>query len=163
MLTELRKIMLRDLEALRREIELYPDDDSPWREVNGFPNSAGTLALHLAGNLRHFIGAQLGGSGYLRDREAEFSIRGQSRAELIREIESAADEVARALETLDPARLDDPFPILFQNQSLSTRMFLLHLSTHLIFHVGQIDYHRRVVTGDRAGAGAVSIPALFAS
>src|SRR4029078_9979483 len=93
----LRRILLRDIDTLRREIELYPDDESVWREVPGLPNPGGTLVLHLVGNLRHYIGGFLGQSGYLRESPAEFSTRGTSRQELLRLIAAAHDEVDAAL------------------------------------------------------------------
>ena len=89
MLNELRTILLRDLEGLRREIALYPDDYAPWRMLPGLPNSGGSLALHLTGNLSHYVGAQLGGTGYVRNRDAEFGSGGLTRAELDAEVQRA--------------------------------------------------------------------------
>jgi uncharacterized damage-inducible protein DinB len=161
MLTEVRTVLLRDVDTLRREIALYPDEASLWRELPGLPNTGGTLALHLAGNLRHYIGATLGGSGYVRDRAAEFATRGLTRAELSALVDQARAEVSRALDLIDPASLDSPYPAAFDGRSISTRLFLLHLAVHLTYHLGQLDYHRRMVSGDRAGAGALSLPALL--
>jgi len=160
MLTALRTMMLRDLEGLRREIALYPDDYAPWRMLPGLPNSGGNLALHLAGNLRHFVGAQLGETGYVRKREAEFGSGGLTRAELDAEVQRAIADVDRTLAALDPARLDEPYPLAFGDRRLGTRVFLLHLAGHLTYHLGQIDYHRRAVTGDAAGAGVISLKDL---
>ncbi len=151
----LRRIFLRDIDTLRREVDLYPDDESLWREVPGLPNPGGTLILHLAGNLRHFIGALLGHSGYVRDRPAEFSTRGTSRQELLRLIAAAHDEVDGALTRLDPAVLEDPYPETLRGQHYPVHLFLLQLAVHLTYHTGQLDYHRRMVTGDRASADAV--------
>ena len=160
MLTDLRTILLRDLEGLRREIALYPDDDAPWRMLPGLPNSGGSLARHLAGNLRHYVGAQLGGTGYVRDREAEFGAGGLTRAALDAEVQRAIADVDRTLAALDPARLDEPYPLPFGDRRVGTRVFLLHLAVHLTYHLGQIDYHRRAVTGDRAGASVISLKEL---
>lgn len=161
MIEYLRTVLLRDLDGVRRELELYPDDDGPWATLPGFPNCGGALALHLAGNLRHFIGAQLGKSGYVRNREAEFTRRGVPRAELVALIEAARREVAAALGGLDPARLAEPFE-LPTGEKVDTGLFLLHLAVHLAFHLGQLDYHRRAITGDRASAGAIPLAALAA-
>ncbi len=161
MLTEFRTFLLRDLEGLRREIALYPDDDAPWRMLPGFPNSGGNLALHLAGNLRHFVGAQLGGTGYVRTREAEFESAGLTRAALDAEIQRTVADVDRALTALDPARLDEPYPLAIGDRQVVTRLFLLHLTVHLAYHLGQIDYHRRAVTGDLAGASVISLKELL--
>ena len=101
--TTIRTILTRELYALRRGVEAYPDDASLWRAVPGIANVGGTLVLHLCGNLQHFIGAVLGGSGYRRDREAEFSRREVSRAVLIAEIDAAIAAVARGLDATSDA------------------------------------------------------------
>lgn len=163
MLDSLRTLYARDIDTLRVEVELYPEDELLWREVPGLPNPGGNLVLHLVGNLRHFIGAQLGGTGYVRDREAEFATRGLSRTQLQTDISCASRDVMRTLAALHGARLSEPFPLPKYGKSVSAGLWLLHLSTHLTFHLGQLDYHRRVVTGDGKGAGAVSVEALFRS
>ena len=88
-LPSMAAIFERDLRALRREVEAYPDERDLWAQVPGVSNVAGTLVLHLAGNLQYYIGAVLGGSGYVRDRPAEFARRDVARSELLREIEAA--------------------------------------------------------------------------
>src|SRR5438034_403340 len=92
-ISDLRRVLLRDVETLARELELYPDDGSLWRAVPGLPNAGGNLILHLAGNLRHFIGAQLGGTGFVRDRDAEFASKDVPRERLLREIAATRLEV----------------------------------------------------------------------
>src|SRR3954447_11713730 len=82
-------IVDRELRTLGRELEAYPEEHLIWRAVPGIPNSGGTLALHLAGNVQHYIGAQLGHTGYVRDRPAEFARRDVPRAELLEEVETA--------------------------------------------------------------------------
>src|SRR5438552_3925373 len=89
LLRELRLILVRDLETFIREVELYPDDELIWKTVPGISNSTGNLALHVRGNLQHFIGAILGGTGYVRNREDELGRRAGSRAELARELRQA--------------------------------------------------------------------------
>jgi hypothetical protein len=160
-LEHLRTVFARDLATLRTEVELYPADGLLWQAIPGCPNPGGNLVLHLVGNLRHFVGAQLGGTGYVRDREAEFSATGFSREQLLAGIESASTEVARTLAALDPAVLSEPFPLPSHQRSVVTGLWLVHLSTHLAFHLGQLDYHRRAVSGDAQGAGAVSLAPLF--
>jgi len=160
MLRELRTVLLRDLEGLRREIALYPDDYAPWRMLPGLPNSGGSLALHLTGNLRHYVGAQLGGTGYVRNRDAEFRSGGLTRADLDAEVRRAMADVDRTLAALNPGQLDEPYPLPFGDRRVGTRAFLLHLAVHLTYHLGQIDYHRRAVTGDVAGAGVISLKEL---
>lgn len=146
------RIFDRDISVLEHEVSLYPDDASLWKPVEGQPTLGGNLALHLAGNLRHFVGGVLGGSGFKRDRDGEFSARGLSREAVILELRAAKADVATALAKLDPARLGEPFPEAIRGHTLPTRMVLVHLITHLSFHLGQLDYHRRAATGDRTSA-----------
>jgi uncharacterized damage-inducible protein DinB len=160
MLSDLLLILERDLDGLRAQIERYPDDASLWQASPGGPNAGGTLVLHLAGNLRHFVGAQLGGTGYVRQREAEFTSRGLSRQELLALVASARTEVRDTLSRLDPAALERPTTLPGGGEAVPTRLWLLHLATHLAYHLGQLDFHRRAVTGDSSGAGAVSVRAL---
>lgn len=160
MIQDLSAILLRDLDTVIREIELYPDDASVWGEVPGAPNSAGTLGLHLAGNLRHFIGATLGGTGYVRNRDLEFSARGLPRAEILGPLRAAREEVEASLAKLDPAKLDEAYPLPLAERRLPTRLFLLQLAVHLTYHLGQIDYHRRTSTSSTEGAGAVGMKGL---
>jgi len=157
----LRTIFLRDLEALKRELLAYPDEAQIWAAPPGVPNAAGTLALHLAGNLHHYLGAVLGGSGYVRDREEEFGARGVSRDEILARVDAAARAVDATLTSLSPARLEETFPAEFPHGRVNTGRFLLHLATHLAYHLGQVDYHRRMVTGDAAGVDAQSLKAIF--
>ncbi len=99
----LAAILDRDLRGLRRELEAYPDERQIWQPVPGLPNTAGTLALHLAGNLQHYVGARWGGTGYVRNRAAEFARRDVPRAELLAEIDRARAAVKAALAS-DPRR-----------------------------------------------------------
>lgn len=153
-------LLLRDLSAFARELELYPDDATVWRTPEGITNSAGTLALHVAGNLQHFVGAVIGGSGYVRTREVEFSRRDASRAELTAGLEATAAAVRAALDGLDSGRLDADFPLPIAGQTVTTRRFLVHLATHLSFHLGQVGYLRRALTGDARTSDANSLKPL---
>jgi hypothetical protein len=156
----LESILLRDLRALRRELESYPDESMIWTLPPGIPNSAGTLALHLVGNLQNFIGTRLGESGYIRDRDAEFSKRDVPREWILAEIDAAENAIRAALPHLDEARLAEEFPERPGGYAVSTADMLLGLAVHLGYHLGQISYHRRFVTGDPAGVGALSIAEL---
>jgi hypothetical protein len=150
----------RELATVRDQLLAYPDTASIWALPAGLPNSAGTLALHIAGNLRFFFGTKLGGGTYVRDRDAEFTLRGVDRDELIRQIEIAADEVTRALATLDDSDLEKPFPVELAGVRLPTGRAIGHLAVHLGYHLGQMDYHRRIVTGMNKSLGALSPAAL---
>ena len=157
----LRLILVRELGAVRRSVEAYPDDASVWRVPAGLPNSGGTLVLHIAGNLQHFLGTVLGASGYQRNREAEFARRDVPRAELVAEVDGAIAAVERALGAALDVRRAYPEPV--GGRTLRTGDFLLHLTSHLAFHLGQLDYHRRVVTGDARNVGAIALGDLPAA
>ena len=156
------RLLLRDLAAVRREIEHYPDDEAPWRAVPGLTNPGGTLVLHLAGNLQHFVGAILGDTGYVRNRDGEFIKRAVPRAELVRELDRAVDSVTKTLSSLHPSKLEGLYPLEVGGVRIPTDMWLAHLATHLSYHLGQLDYHRRAVTADATTVGTMSIPALLA-
>lgn len=156
----IQTVIARDLRALAREVDAYPSDDLPWRTAPGISNSAGTLVLHLAGNLEHFVGAVLGGTGYVRDRDAEFATRDLTRAELRRRIEAAALSVDATLARLTPAEIDGEYPVPVAGRKLGTADFLLHLATHLAYHLGQIDYHRRMLVPGAVTVDAMSISEL---
>jgi hypothetical protein len=159
--TWLARVLLRDLASVRSQLEAYPDEALIWQTPPGMTNSAGTLALHIAGNLLHFIGAKLGGTGYVRDRVAEFELRDVPRAELIDGLERATRAVQETLATLPGEDLDQVFPDTLGGLQLTTGQYLVHLAMHLGYHVGQLDYHRRAVTGDPSIPGMVSLPALI--
>jgi hypothetical protein len=156
----LAALFQRDLAALAREVEAYPDEASLWARPEGVPNSAGMLVRHLCGNLQHFVGSVLGGTGYRRDREAEFESQPWSRARLLSEIRATSEAIRSTLDPLPPGRLEAPYPQTVLQQELVTGDFLVHLAVHLGFHLGQVDYHRRVVTGTATSIGPTAIPAL---
>ncbi|MCU0648545.1 MAG: DUF1572 domain-containing protein [Gemmatimonadaceae bacterium] len=151
-----RSLLLRDLDALAREVRAYPDDATPWVLPAGVPNSAGTLVQHCCGGLRHFIGAVLGDTGYVRTRDREFSDRGATREALLALIASAREEVDRTLGAIDDARLHERYPIEVAHGEADTGPWITHLVSHVAYHLGQVDYHRRLVTGDGTGVDAVN-------
>ena len=155
-----RRCILRDLMSLEAELNGFPDDASVWTMHPQIPNSTGTLVLHACGNLRHFIGATLGATGYVRDRDAEFSTRNLARRELLVLLHAARDEVDATLRGLSPVHLDEIYPIEVNSTSLTTGLMLTHLATHLAYHLGQADIHRRVTTFNPKGVGAVGVKEL---
>jgi uncharacterized damage-inducible protein DinB len=157
---QLAAILRRDLEALRREIEAYPDEALIWQRPQGLPNSAGMLVRHLCGNLRHYLGAVLGGSGYRRDRAAEFAAPPSDRAALLAELDRTERVVGSVLSGLPDQRLAGRYPEAVAGQELDTGDFLLHLAAHCAFHLGQVDYHRRTVTGSADSVSPMAIPEL---
>lgn len=154
----LRRVFVRDASSLRDELMAYPEESQIWAMPPGIRNSAGTLVLHLTGNLRHFVGALFGQTGYVRDRDAEFSRRGLSRAELLAECDAALDALARGLPRIADEALSKPFPVPLAGATLPTGLALLHMATHLSYHLGQIDYHRRLITGQFGDVKALPVP-----
>lgn len=149
-------LLVRDLGAVRRELEAYSTEADLWTLTGTIPNSAGTLALHLAGNLRHYVGAVLGGTDYVRNRDAEFARRDVPRAELLRGLDDTIADVGASMSRLTDAQLAATFPEAVAGRHVSTLDMLMHLAVHLTYHLGQIDYHRRLLGGGAASIGAVS-------
>lgn len=158
----LRAMLLRDLRGLRRELDAYPDDDAVWATPLGISNSCGTLVLHLAGNLRTYVGHVIGGIAYERDRPREFSARGVSRAVLRAEIDATIDAVDRATAALTEEMLAREFPLAVGQARLNTQEMLMHCAVHLTYHLGQVDYHRRLTTSNPLTVSTVS-PAELSS
>lgn len=148
-------ILERDLETLAREVKAYPDEASLWQLPEGVTNSAGTLVLHLTGNIQHFLGARLADTGYVRDRAVEFSARGVPRSTLLRQIESAIAAVRAAAGKVSAESLERDFPEVVGGVRVATGEYLVHLVDHFGYHLGQLDYHRRLVTRDAKGVDAV--------
>lgn len=151
----IKTVMLRELRALEREIAAYPDDESVWQTPPGISNSAGNLALHMAGNLRHFIGHALAGTNYVRDRNAEFSAKGMTRDELRAIVEESIADLDDAFDRITDAQLQSEFPLPIMDNRFNTLEFLTHLAVHLSYHLGQVDYHRRLITGSTTTVGTV--------
>ena len=157
---DLLLLFRRDLRCLIREVELFPDDATLWRTVPGIANSAGNLALHVAGNLQHFVGAVLGATGYVRQREREFAQREGTRACRSRGAGGHPRRRGGSPGVHDGGVHAAPFPAPIGGHRMSTRRFLLHLEAHLAFHLGQAGYLRRALTGDATSAGGMSIQDL---
>jgi uncharacterized damage-inducible protein DinB len=146
MLTETLKLLFgRDLGRLKAEIELYRQEENIWRIEKSIANSAGNLALHLIGNLNTYIGATIGQTGYVRNRELEFSVKNVPRTELIEKIEATAKVVEHSLSRLTDQDMEDEYPMPVFTDKTSTEYLLVHLTTHLAYHLGQINYHRRMI------------------
>ena len=159
-LEELQFFLLRDLAAIERELNLYPYDQSVWKNLPGLPNSAGNLILHVAGGTQYFFGAVVAHTGYVRNREAEFSRKDVPRSELQKELVSAKQAVLAGFAMLTEGKLEQPFPVRITDSELSTRLTVLQLVTHIAYHLGQLDYHRRVVTGNSTSANTMAAPNL---
>ncbi len=144
----LKELFDRDLKKLRSEIEQYSEEANLWLVDADIPNSGGNLALHLVGNLKAFIGEQLGQTGYVRQRDLEFSTKGAPRAEILRAIDETIADVAAGLDRVTAEQLEAEYPIVVfadRTEPMTTEWFLVHLATHLGYHLGQINYHRRLL------------------
>ena len=146
MLIQTLKILFRrDLEKLKQEINLYEEESKLWIIEKDIANSAGNLCLHLTGNLNFYIGAQIGNTGYIRDRDLEFSQKNIPKQALIRKIEDTMIAVENSLDKLKDEQLEQEYPLLVFSEKTSTGFFLVHLTVHLGYHLGQINYHRRLL------------------
>jgi uncharacterized damage-inducible protein DinB len=141
----LKSLFNRDLNKLKLEIESYETESRIWEIDKNISNSAGNLCLHLIGNLNTYIGAELGKTGYIRNRELEFSLKDVHRSELISKIEATISVVNNTLDSLSKTDLELIYPQIVFEKEMTTGFFLVHLSTHLAYHLGQINYHRRLV------------------
>ena len=135
----------RDLNKLKTEIELYKDEKKLWVVEKNISNSAGNLCLHLVGNLNAYIGATLGSTGYVRHRDLEFSTKDVTQKELMEKIEATIGVVRQSLEGVTATQLAADYPIIVFKEKVTTGWFLVHLATHLNYHLGQINYHRRLL------------------
>ncbi len=138
-------LYLRDLNKLKTELSLYKNEADLWQLKGDVKNSGGTLALHLIGNLKHFIGAQLGNTGYVRQRDKEFSDRNIPREKIISEIDETIVILKKVLPTLTDEDLEKKYPIKFLEEERTVGYILLTLLTHLSYHLGQVNYHRRLL------------------
>ena len=135
----------RDLAKLKTEISLYRNEDNIWRIDKDIANSAGNLCLHLVGNLNTYIGAVIANTNYIRNRDLEFSLKDIPQTELVRKIEATITVVNEALNRVTDKTLEEEYPMLVFENKTSTGYFLIHLTTHLAYHLGQINYHRRLL------------------
>jgi hypothetical protein len=146
MLTQiLQQLFRRDLEKLKQEIGAYKNESALWITDKDIPNSAGNLCLHLIGNLNHFIGVQFGDTGYVRQRDLEFSSRGVPKTELVKKIDETIEAVESSLGKISGEQLEQEYPVKVFEENTSTEWMLVHLAMHLNYHLGQINYHRRLL------------------
>ena len=145
MTESVKSLFTRDLNQLKKEIESYQNEEAIWKIDKDILNSAGNLSLHLVGNINHFIGAILGNSGYVRNRELEFSLKNIPKTELILQIEKTIEVVHSSLDQLSEEDMNKEYPIQALGYPMTTEYFLIHLFGHLNYHLGQINYHRRLL------------------
>jgi hypothetical protein len=147
---DLASLFSRDLTRLRQQIEAFPTDDALWQTLPGVINAAGNLALHIEGNLREYVGRQLGNLPYKRNRDLEFSLRGMSRHELSTRIAELSRSIPSVIKELSSEQMNLEYPEVVLGVATTTQEFLIHLYGHLNWHLGQINYLRRILMADRA-------------
>jgi hypothetical protein len=145
MTESLIKLYNRELELTLRELDAYPTEESIWLVGGDIKNPAGNLFLHLAGNLLHNFGHVMGGTDYVRNRDAEFTLKNVPRAELRRQLEEAKAVVESTLKSMTPERYAEKYPTEVLGYPMTTEFFVIHLYGHLQWHLGQINYHRRLL------------------
>lgn len=143
--TTLYRLFDRDLTRLKVELNLYSDEQIIWQTTGQISNTAGNLTLHLLGNLNTYIGAVLGGTDYVRDRPAEFSLKNIPRESLLEQIDALLIILKTTLSELPDTVFEEEYPLLVFEEKTSTEYLLVHLTTHLAYHLGQINYHRRLL------------------
>ena len=135
----------RDLSKLKHEIELFEHEENLWKVKGAITNSAGNLCLHLIGNMNHFIGGVIGKTSYIRDRHAEFNDKNISRETLNQMIDETKSVVTTSLQKMDSGSLSVNYPIQVFDEDMTYEFFLIHLVSHLNYHLGQINYLRRIL------------------
>lgn len=142
---DISNLLIRDLNTLQTEIEAYSKEENLWKVADGISNSAGNLVLHLIGNLNTYIGAELGKTGYIRNREAEFADKNIPKSQLLVDIDKLILIIKNSLGNLKESQLDDDFSLLVFKEKTKIGFFLIHLHGHLTYHLGQVNYHRRLL------------------
>ena len=132
-LTLLRGEWLPKIEAA---VEALGEDGLWWRP-NERTNSAGTLCVHRAGNLRQWIVAGVGGAPDVRDRPAEFATAGGRPADdVLSDLRAAVDETCAVIDGLDEAALLRTYAI--QGREPTGLRAVYHAVEHFAMHAGQI-------------------------
>ena len=141
----LKKLIIRDLEKLKLEIAAYQTEAKLWYIEQSIANSAGNLCLHLVGNLNAYIGAEFGQTGYVRNRADEFALKDVPRAELLDKIEKTIIMIEVTFDIITEDQLNEKYPGEIILKDATTGYFFVHLAMHLSYHLGQINYHRRLL------------------
>lgn len=135
----------RDITQLKHELALYNNEANIWKVDGAVLNSAGNLTLHLIGNLNTYIGAEIGKTGYVRNRPLEFSDKNIPREVLFQKIDDTLSVIENAIYSITESDYQKEYPLLVFDKMTTTEFFLVHLTTHLAYHLGQINYHRRLI------------------
>jgi hypothetical protein len=132
----------RDIRRLIEEVNLFANEDDLWRTRGSVKNSSGNLVLHIIGGLNHLVGATLAKTGYVRDRDQEFIKKDVARKDLVAQLEALIPMISKTVNTLN---LEAVYPIIFDDIKTSNNYVLVQLLLHLNYHLGQVNYLRRVL------------------
>jgi hypothetical protein len=135
----------RDIRKLIEEVNLFRNEEDLWRTRGLVKNSGGNLVLHIAGGLNHLIGATLAKTGYVRDREQEFIGKGVLRKDLVAQLEDLIPMINKTVASLTPEQMEAEYPIFFDKPKTSVSYVLMQLLLHLNYHLGQVNYLRRIL------------------
>ena len=140
---EFARCFTKDLDSLAKEIQSC-NDETLWIVLPGITNSIGNLTQHLIGNLNHFIGATLGETGYVRNRDREFLERYTTKIEMIAKIKETSEMLEKVLDSLTSEQLEKTYPSEPFGYSMTVNHMIVKLANHLGYHLGQINYLRRI-------------------
>jgi len=132
----------RDIRKLIGEINLFKNEQNLWRTHGSIRNPAGNLALHLIGGSNYLFGTLLAKTGYVRNRDLEFTQKDVPRAEIVSQLEALILLIKNTLLTID---MDAEYPIMFDDARRTNTYVLTQLALHLNYHLGQVNYLRRVL------------------
>jgi len=135
----------RDISKLIEEVSLFKNEEDLWRIQGSVKNPAGNLALHIIGGLNHLIGATLARTGYVRNRDQEFTRKGVERKVLVAQLEELIPMINKTINALTPEQMEAEYPIFFDKPKTSVSYVLVQLFAHLNYHLGQVNYLRRML------------------
>lgn len=147
LINTINSLFERDLDRIINELQLYKNEENIWLIEKNISNSAGNLALHIFGNLNNYIGKEIGRTNYVRDRELEFSQKNVPIQTLIDMLNETKNVIINSLLVLNEQDLQKEYPVRIFSEPSSIEYILIHLTSHLAYHLGQINYHRRLIDG----------------
>ena len=149
--------LAKHFDEVRAKVHKWADpisEEQFWWNPYGYGNSVGHLVLHLTGNLSYYIGAQIAATGYVRDRDREFtdpSKRGKS--EVMADFDKAIAMVTETIRRQSAADWSLPYSA---ERSMDKNRFaiMLHCAAHADHHLGQIIYLSMELTRQTRSRGA---------
>ena len=143
--SELANFYERDLRKLIEEVNLFRNEENLWRTQGSVKNSSGNLVLHIIGGLNHLIGATLAQTVYVRNRDQEFISKGMERKYLVAQLEQLIAMIRKTVNVLTAEEMEAEYPIFFDKPKASVSYVLVQLLLHLNYHLGQVNYLRRIL------------------